>query len=107
MSRCVSHKIDTWQSVCLSVCLSVYPSLPSGCRFPKDEQQHSKWVIAVNRLDPDNTAKMWKPGRTAVLCSKHFLPDDFLNYGERRRLKENVVPTIFHHKVQHANYSRT
>lgn len=31
---------------------------------------------------------------TQCICSAHFITEDFEQYGERRRLKPNVIPTV-------------
>ncbi|KAK4882027.1 hypothetical protein RN001_005346 [Aquatica leii] len=46
------------------------------------------WMIALKR---DANDKMHKD---ACVCSKHFLPEDFKIEGNKRSLKENVIPTI-------------
>lgn len=42
--------------------------------------------------------KLWKPGetpRTSVVCSRHFTNESFFMGPKRRRLKPQVVPSIF------------
>ncbi|XP_013371627.1 PREDICTED: DNA transposase THAP9 [Chinchilla lanigera] len=64
------------------------------CVFPTDTIQRSKWIRAVNRVDP-RSKKIWIPGPGAILCSKHFQESDFESYGVRRKLKKGAVPSLF------------
>ncbi|XP_072798719.1 DNA transposase THAP9 isoform X3 [Vicugna pacos] len=67
-------------------------------RFPTDTIQRSKWIRAVNRMDP-RSKKIWIPGPGAMLCSKHFQESDFESYGIRRKLKKGTVPSVSLYKV--------
>ncbi|KAJ8787705.1 hypothetical protein J1605_022736 [Eschrichtius robustus] len=67
-------------------------------RFPTDTIQRSKWIRAVNRMDP-RSKKIWIPGPGAMLCSKHFQESDFESYGIRRKLKKGAVPSVSLYKV--------
>ncbi|XP_004640377.1 DNA transposase THAP9 [Octodon degus] len=62
-------------------------------QFPTDTVQRSKWIRAVNRVDP-RSKKIWIPGPGAILCSKHFQESDFESYGVRRKLKKGTVPSL-------------
>uniref|UniRef100_A0AC11ECP2 THAP domain containing 9 n=1 Tax=Ovis aries TaxID=9940 RepID=A0AC11ECP2_SHEEP len=62
-------------------------------QFPTDTIQRSKWIRAVNRMDP-RSKKIWIPGPGAMLCSKHFQESDFESYGIRRKLKKGAVPSV-------------
>nr|XP_051675584.1 DNA transposase THAP9 isoform X1 [Oryctolagus cuniculus] len=68
------------------------------CVFPTDILLRSKWIRAVNRVDP-RSKKIWIPGPCAMLCSKHFQESDFESYGLRRNLKKGSVPSLYLHKV--------
>ncbi|XP_062964730.1 DNA transposase THAP9 isoform X1 [Cynocephalus volans] len=68
------------------------------CVFPADTIQRSKWIRAVNRVDP-RSKKIWIPGPGAILCSKHFQESDFESYGIRRKLKKGAVPSVSLYKV--------
>lgn len=62
---------------------------PTYCySFPKDENLRQQWVIATKR-------KNFMPTTASRLCSKHFQESDFEVGGIRRRLKKDVVPSIF------------
>ncbi|XP_050707935.1 THAP domain-containing protein 6-like [Eriocheir sinensis] len=39
-------------------------------RFPRDEVLRRKWILATRRLN-------FNPSRSAVLCSRHFVEEDF------------------------------
>nr|KAF6432578.1 THAP domain containing 9 [Rousettus aegyptiacus] len=67
-------------------------------QFPTDTIQRSKWIRAVNRVDP-RSKKIWIPGPSAMLCSKHFQESDFESYGMRRKLKKGAVPSVSLYKV--------
>ncbi|XP_032095670.1 DNA transposase THAP9 [Sapajus apella] len=67
-------------------------------QFPTDTIQRSKWIRAVNRVDP-RSKKIWIPGPGAILCSKHFQESDFESYGIRRKLKKGTVPSVSLYKV--------
>ncbi|XP_070249783.1 DNA transposase THAP9 [Myotis yumanensis] len=67
-------------------------------QFPTDTILRSKWIRAVNRVDPISK-KIWIPGPSAMLCSKHFLESDFESYGLRRMLKKGAVPSVSLYKV--------
>ncbi|XP_007945029.2 DNA transposase THAP9 [Orycteropus afer afer] len=69
--------------------------------FPTDTIQRSKWIRAVNRVDP-RSKKIWIPGPSAILCSKHFQESDFESYGIRRKLKKGAVPSVSLDKVPQA-----
>ncbi|XP_003477736.2 DNA transposase THAP9 isoform X2 [Cavia porcellus] len=62
-------------------------------QFPTDTIQRSKWIRAVNRVDP-RSKKIWIPGPSAILCSRHFQESDFESYGVRRKLKKGAVPSL-------------
>uniref|UniRef100_A0A2K6M8J0 THAP domain containing 9 n=1 Tax=Rhinopithecus bieti TaxID=61621 RepID=A0A2K6M8J0_RHIBE len=67
-------------------------------QFPTDTIQRSKWIRAVNRVDP-RSKKIWIPGPGAILCSKHFQESDFESYGIRRKLKKGAVPSVSLYKI--------
>ncbi|XP_012502625.1 PREDICTED: DNA transposase THAP9 [Propithecus coquereli] len=67
-------------------------------QFPTDTIQRSKWIRAVNRVDP-RSKKIWIPGPGAILCSKYFQESDFESYGIRRKLKKGAVPSVSLYKV--------
>jgi DNA transposase THAP9 len=62
-------------------------------RFPTDDERKRKWVVKLRRLDEDG--RPWQPGPNAVLCSQHFLEDDFLYQWGRKLVKSEAVPTVF------------
>ncbi|XP_012622192.3 DNA transposase THAP9 [Microcebus murinus] len=62
-------------------------------QFPTDTVQRSRWIRAVNRVDPESR-KIWIPGPSAFLCSRHFQESDFESYGIRRKLKREAVPSV-------------
>lgn len=53
-------------------------------RFPnaqKEKHLYSKWIHAVNKVNPVSTSftidKLWTPNCHSVVCSEHFTPDSF------------------------------
>ncbi|XP_058522695.1 DNA transposase THAP9 [Ochotona princeps] len=73
--------------------------------FPTDTLMRSKWISAVNRVDPESS-KIWLPGPTAMLCSRHFQKSDFEIHGVRRKLRKDVVPSVYLHKPTPGIYLR-
>ncbi|XP_069671124.1 THAP domain-containing protein 5-like isoform X4 [Periplaneta americana] len=64
--------------------------------FPCDRERCEKWLKVISRQDfvPNSNSP------SSVVCSLHFKEEDYCNNGKFRRLKPNVVPTIF------PNYSK-
>ena len=60
--------------------------------FPQNNELLRKWILAMNQ-------KGFVPTKNSVLCSKHFLPSDYLDppgYGNfKPRLKPSAVPSVF------------
>lgn len=50
--------------------------------------------MRVRRLDRKRKG-LWQPGVTAVICSEHFLPNDFHQQFGRKTLKPNASPSVF------------
>ncbi|XP_040438258.1 DNA transposase THAP9 [Falco naumanni] len=63
-------------------------------QFPVDAAQRREWIRAVNRVDP-RSRQAWRPGPSAMLCSRHFTEADFERYGMRRKLRRGAVPSRF------------
>jgi hypothetical protein len=58
-----------------------------------------EWLVKIKRVDPQ-TGKDWQPGKFDVLCSAHFVKEDFCNLPwMKNRLKPDSVPSIFSHCV--------
>lgn len=49
-----------------------------------------EWMNNVGRAE-------FKPNQHTVICSDHFKPDCFNTWGNRKNLKHNAVPTVFHY----------
>jgi THAP domain-containing protein 1/3 len=80
---------------------NIKPTLHS---FPKDKVVFDKWIKALSRKD-------FIPSRNSRVCSKHFLPSDFVEVSQDsniyrtkkqterklnlRYLKDDAVPSIF------------
>lgn len=73
--------------------------------FPTDTLMRSRWISAVNRVDPES-GKIWLPGPTAVLCSRHFQKSDFEIHGVRRKLRKDAMPSVYLHEVLPLGVSR-
>ncbi|XP_062583805.1 uncharacterized protein LOC134245540 [Saccostrea cucullata] len=71
-----------------------------GHQFPTEKSRRDKWIIAIKRLD-EHTRKLWEPSKSAVVCKRHFKPDDYVTetiQGQKPlhgRLKSSSVPSIF------------
>lgn len=80
-------------------------------RFPNAEKKkelYSKWIHAVNRVNPVSTSstidKLWTPNYHSVVCSVHFTSDSFTKNpcivdsmnlsGFRVRLKPDAFPSL-------------
>nr|XP_033471514.1 THAP domain-containing protein 2-like isoform X2 [Epinephelus lanceolatus] len=57
-------------------------------KFPKEPGARRTWAKALRRRE-------FTPSDTTVVCSSHFLPEDFDRTGQTVRLKEGVVPSVF------------
>ncbi|XP_024215412.1 THAP domain-containing protein 1 isoform X7 [Halyomorpha halys] len=57
-------------------------------RFPSDEKEKKKWILAVNRNN-------WKPSKRSYLCSRHFTQDCFDRSEFYVKLNKGAFPTIF------------
>ncbi|XP_033759277.1 uncharacterized protein LOC117341516 [Pecten maximus] len=71
-----------------------------GHLFPSEKIRRDKWIVAIKRLD-ETTKKLWEPSKSAVVCKRHFTPDDYVTetiQGQKPlsgRLKSTAVPSIF------------
>ena len=63
-------------------------------RFPTDPVRRKKWAIKIKRTDPI-TGKPWEPSSSSVICSQHFMPEDFYMQWSRKLLKPMAIPSIF------------
>ncbi|KAM8837112.1 uncharacterized protein AB9W97_002469 isoform 2-T2 [Spinachia spinachia] len=57
--------------------------------FPKSGERRRKWEAALRRDD-------FAASSRTLLCSEHFRTEDFDRTGQTVRLKDAVVPTVFH-----------
>ncbi|KAM8877329.1 ARL14 effector protein isoform 2-T2 [Synchiropus picturatus] len=63
-------------------------------RFPLSKPQlATKWVHSLG-------IKNFIPTANTCLCSEHFRPDCFRDYGGKQFLREDAVPTIFSHNQE-------
>lgn len=60
----------------------------SNYRFPRHEQRRSVWINNMKILN-------WQPTANDRLCSKHFQENCFYKAGDKTRLLDDAVPTIF------------
>lgn len=72
----------------------------SSFRFPKDEEIKKKWVLSCRRLKIGSKIQSWVPGSNSYLCSKHFLPSDYLKHCKFRKLRPTAIPTVFNKQKQ-------
>jgi len=89
---------------------------PTLHSFPKDKTLFDKWVKAISRKD-------FVPSQYSRVCSKHFLPSDFVEVSEdsnvtrhkpktdkklmNRYLKKDAVPSIFDNVPSYLTGNRT
>ncbi|XP_067826325.1 THAP domain-containing protein 3 isoform X2 [Heptranchias perlo] len=60
-------------------------------RFPFSKPDLlTEWTNNVGRAE-------FKPNQHTVICSEHFKPECFNTWGNRKNLKQNAVPTVFHY----------
>jgi len=52
-----------------------------------------QWSVKIRRLD--ERGHLWQPTKSSVLCSEHFLKEDFVCQFGRRTVRLGAVPTIF------------
>ncbi|KAM6216892.1 THAP domain-containing protein 3 [Rhynchocyon petersi] len=58
-------------------------------RFPFSRPELLKeWVLNIGRGN-------FQPKQHTVICSEHFRPECFSDFGNRKNLKHNAVPTVF------------
>lgn len=63
-------------------------------RFPKSNPRLlDKWRIAMKRAT--STGELWMPSRYQRLCSLHFEEKCFDTTGQTKRLRDDVIPSIF------------
>ncbi|XP_070524036.1 THAP domain-containing protein 1-like [Cardiocondyla obscurior] len=62
-------------------------------RFPQVEAILVKWIEATGRNN-------WIPTEASVICDLHFKKNDFTTSEIRRRLKSDVIPSLYIHNVQ-------
>jgi len=63
-------------------------------RFPKDKQRCQQWATTVHRTDA-KTGRPWQPGPGALLCSEHFVTEDYIMQWGRKLLKPDALPSVF------------
>jgi hypothetical protein len=56
--------------------------------------RREEWAVRVRRLDRKRKG-LWQPSATAVICSEHFLQDDFHQQFGRKTVKPNVSRSVF------------
>uniref|UniRef100_A0A8C5PNA0 THAP-type domain-containing protein n=1 Tax=Leptobrachium leishanense TaxID=445787 RepID=A0A8C5PNA0_9ANUR len=63
-------------------------------RFPRSNPiLLDKWRIAMKRAT--STGELWMPSRYQRLCSLHFQQNCFDTTGQTKRLRDDVIPSIF------------
>ncbi|MEE6481549.1 hypothetical protein FKM82_012900 [Ascaphus truei] len=63
-------------------------------RFPKSNPVLlDKWRLAIRRAT--STGQLWMPSRYQRLCSLHFEESCFDTTGQTKRLRDDVIPSIF------------
>lgn len=66
--------------------------------MPKDPDLRKQWIAAIKRIKVGSRDSIWTPGHREVICSKHFLPSDFIPNLKLKRLRPTAVPSVFRHK---------
>jgi len=59
-------------------------------RFPRDPCIHDAWLKVVQR----QWGGAWQPVDADVVCSSHFLTQDFIVSRGKSMLKESAIPKI-------------
>ncbi|CAH2275621.1 DNA transposase THAP9 isoform X1 [Pelobates cultripes] len=63
-------------------------------RFPRSNPTLlDKWRVAMKRAT--STGELWMPSRYQRLCSLHFKQSCFDTTGQTKRLRDDVIPSIF------------
>lgn len=82
-------------------------------RFPNGKHQQvrrQEWIANVGRKDVKSdfrNPKLLQPSPSAKLCQEHFLPSCFkLKANGSKVLKNDAVPTLFHHLKEQKQPSR-
>ncbi|KAL2092151.1 hypothetical protein ACEWY4_011949 [Coilia grayii] len=69
-------------------------------RFPKEGARRQAWVQALKR-------EGFVPKPRTLICSCHFVPDDFDRTGQTVRLREGAIPSIFNFPKHLSKRSRS
>ncbi|XP_050676392.1 uncharacterized protein LOC126973239 [Leptidea sinapis] len=77
------------EQCCVDGCLNSTDDV-SYFKLPVSRTQRRKWLDAIN--------SGFKLTDDAMVCSKHFEPDNYILVRGRRRLKPKVVPSLFEKK---------
>lgn len=97
---CSNKRIPNWYSFfCISIFIKTdinyetyKKNISNIFSFPlKNKECTSKWLENIKR-------KGFVPTKYSRLCSKHFLPTDFLAYNkenDRLCFNDNAIPTVF------------
>ena len=77
-----TYTLEKWQQTKCKIhkCLHHYPDCTCEVHFflysfPSerwDPEGRRKWISCINRRDPHNREKIWKPERHSCVCSYHF-----------------------------------
>ena len=68
---------------CVVGCSCRVPPMFKIPKFPEDRGK--KWVTAINRVDP-KSSRLWQPGRSACVCSKHFVTGKFVSVNRLHKI---------------------
>ena len=58
------------------------------CRFPVQLDRRDHWIQATGRKD-------FQPAKHDVLCSDHFVADDFEQGARKSKLMATAMPSVF------------
>ncbi|XP_054712870.1 THAP domain-containing protein 1-like [Uloborus diversus] len=85
------------RTCCIPNCSSRYSKGKiSFHEIPSDSNRRKLWLDAINKGSPDDSSRKFIDN--AVVCRKHFKPDDFKQgLKTANLLKQDAVPSIFPH----------
>lgn len=52
-----------------------------GHEFPKSPERRKRWAIAIKRGQAGG--KLWQPTPHAIVCYRHFLKEDYVEYNKQ------------------------
>ncbi|XP_077256668.1 THAP domain-containing protein 2-like [Temnothorax americanus] len=82
---------------CVPGCTSSANKVPAHM-LPRDETKAQAWLRAIGRSDVIDATKEAKD--KLRICSLHFSESMIIPYGQKRRLKDTAMPTLYLYSVE-------